>query len=158
MLPAAKKRRTRRPDNGSYWTSFSDMLSSVLLVIMLAGNVDQSRGQLPGQTGGDRLIVDIGPGSPFPGQDAADNARRPILEGMFTEQTVHFGMIGADGEHSFNPGLLAVVANPGRGSSAAGQQIDGLQDDGFPGAGLAGQNDQPGFLGRKIEMKGVDQG
>jgi len=31
-----KKRRTRRPDNGSYWTSFSDMLSSVLLVIMLA--------------------------------------------------------------------------------------------------------------------------
>lgn len=36
MLPAVKKRRTRRPDNGSYWTSFSDMLSSVLLVIMLA--------------------------------------------------------------------------------------------------------------------------
>ena len=36
MLSPAKKRRTRRSDNGSYWTSFSDMLSSVLLVIMLA--------------------------------------------------------------------------------------------------------------------------
>ncbi len=36
MTSSSKKRRTRRPDNGSYWTSFSDMLSSVLLVIMLA--------------------------------------------------------------------------------------------------------------------------
>lgn len=36
MLSPVKKRRTRRSDNGSYWTSFSDMLSSVLLVIMLA--------------------------------------------------------------------------------------------------------------------------
>ncbi len=35
-LSVKKKRRTRRQDNGSYWTSFSDMLSSVLLVIMLA--------------------------------------------------------------------------------------------------------------------------
>jgi len=128
-----------------------------LLVIMLAGDVDQPRGQLPGQTGGDRLIVDIRPGSPFPGQDTTDNARHPILEGMFTEQTVHFGMIGADGEHRFNPGLLAVVAHPGGCTSISGQQIDGLQDDGFPGTGLTGQNDQPGFLGRKIEMKGVDQ-
>lgn len=36
MPSPTKKRRTRYADNGSYWTSFSDMLSSVLLVIMLA--------------------------------------------------------------------------------------------------------------------------
>lgn len=37
MISSRKKRgRIRQPDNKSYWTSFSDMLSSVLLVIMLA--------------------------------------------------------------------------------------------------------------------------
>ena len=33
---ARKKRRVRRQDVGSYWISFSDMLSSMLLVFMLA--------------------------------------------------------------------------------------------------------------------------
>ena len=90
-----------------------------LLMIMLAGDVDQPCSQLPGQTGGDRLIVNVRFGSPFPGQNTTDDAGRPIFERMLTEQIIHFSMIGANGKNRLNPRLLAVVAHPGGCTSSS---------------------------------------
>jgi hypothetical protein len=67
-------------------------------------------------------------------------------------------MIGTDGEDGLDHGLLTVVAHPGGGASSSCQEIDSLKNNGFTGTGFTGQDDQPGFLSRKIEMKRIDQG
>ena len=128
-----------------------------LLVVMLAGDVDQACSQFTGQPGRDRLIVDVDLRAPFPGQHPTDDAGGAILQRMLGHQGIHLGMIRPDGKDGLDVGLVAVIADPGGRTPPAGEQVDSLEDDGFAGAGLAGQNDQTGFLTGKIKMERIDQ-
>ena len=113
-------------------------------MVVLTGDIEQVRGQLPRQAAGDRLIVDRQPRSSFPSQHPPDEAGVAIGQGMLIEQSLQFRVVRADEEHSLDLGLFAVVTHQGGGSPAAGQQVDGLEDDRLAGPGLTGKDNEAG--------------
>ena len=122
-------------------------------VVMLAVNLDQHRAQLLHHLHGDRLVVDEGAGAPVGELDAAQDQLilgRNIVGG----QNGAGRMLLRHLEHGDDLALLQPLAHQSLVAAAAERQREGVQQDRFAGAGLAGQH---GKVPGEIDVEPVDQ-
>ena len=109
------------------------------LVLVLAVQIDERAGGLAERRAGDERAVDEGPAAPLRRDFAADD---------------HFAAVGLLEDRLDGRGLLAGPDELGAGASAD-EQSDRADEDGFAGAGFAGQDVE---AGREFELESIDDG
>ncbi len=121
------------------------------LLVVLAGDIDQTFSQGMGQFGRGQPIIDKDPTPALAADNPAENAVFLVVQPMLVQKGQDI-LSTADAELGLNHGLVAIIAHPrGRGPSA-GEQMHGLQNDGLPCPGLTGKGDQTGAGFGKIQI------
>ena len=114
-----------------------------MLMIMLAGNAEQILHHLAHRFGrGQTAIHKITAGA-FKGDDPFDHQLGVWLTTHFRQFFQDDPLLGTQFKKGLNRCRFCPASDPGCRGLAAAQQMNGLQDDGFPCSGLAGKNRKP---------------
>ena len=124
------------------------------LVRVLAVDVDQQPAQLLQLGHAGRRAIDVGAGAAA-GVDHAPGDHHTLFRlEILLAQPVGQRVVAGTGEFGRQFGALAAISHHRRLGPAAHQQAERIHQNGFSGAGLAGQRAE---AGRKIELQPVDQ-
>ena len=108
-------------------------------LVMLAVDLDQRRADRLQGLHADRLVVDEGAGAAVGELHAAQDHLAGIVEAVFGEDLCGRMALG-DVESGRHLALLRAMADQARIAAAAERQREGIEQDGFARAGLAGQH------------------
>ena len=109
-----------------------------ILVFMLAVDINELLAELFEHVQGDRAAIQIGPGFPGALDEAPDEQSIRFLRGEAVQD--FRGLCSLELEESFHRGLFLAGSNHFRGSSTPQEEVDGIDQDGFSGAGFPGQD------------------
>ncbi len=108
-------------------------------LVMLAVDLDQRGADRLQGLHADRLVVDEGAGAAVGKLHAAQNHLAGVVEAVFGED-LRGRMALGDVESRGHLALLRAMAHQARIAAAAERQREGIEQDGFARAGLAGQH------------------
>ena len=122
-------------------------------VVMLAVNFDQRATDAAQHLGGHRLVVEKGTGAAV---SELDPAKDQILAGrnVVRLENCPRRMIHRHVERGRHLALLGTLAHEARIATRAERKCEGIEQDRFSGAGLAGQHRK---AGDKIDIEAIDQ-
>jgi hypothetical protein len=122
-------------------------------LVVLAMDLDQRAAYVAHQRNAGRLVVDEDAGAPVRGLDAAQDDVAVVVQRVFRQKQAR-GMIARHVEHSRNLALRSTMPHKRGVAARAERQRKGIEENGFAGAGLAGQH---GKAGREIDVQPFDQ-
>ena len=108
-------------------------------LVMLAMDLDQRRADRFQGLHADRLVVDEGAGAAVGELHAAENHLAGVVEAVLGQDLCGRMALG-DVESGRHLALLRAMADQARIAAAAERQREGIEQDGFARAGLAGQH------------------
>ncbi len=124
------------------------------LVLVLAVQIHQHLAQLSQAGGRCRLAVDEGLRGAIGGDHPADDALAGAVQFVFLQPGLGLGrIVGAEGDADF--GLIGPVADHAGVGPIAQRQPQGIEQDRFAGAGLAGEHGQSTLQG---QFQALDDG
>ena len=107
--------------------------------VVLAMDLDQRRADRFQRLHADRLVVDEGAGAAVGELDAAENHLTGVIEAVLGQDPCRRMALG-NIERGRHLALLRAMADQARIAAAAERQREGIEQDGFARAGLAGQH------------------
>ena len=117
------------------------------LLLELAFDLHQEFAAAAQQRHADRLVVDEGAAAAVGGDLPAQDQRRGVVDALLAQQRED-RMIRCQAELGGDAGLGRAGPHQSAFSPPAERQAERIQEDGFAGAGFAGQRRQPGAEGR----------
>ena len=121
--------------------------------VVLSVDLDKRAADVAHQRDAGRLIVDEDAGAAVGGLHAAQDDVAVVVQRVFGEDGAR-GMVLRHVEDSRHLALGRAVADQGGIAARAERQRQGIKQDGFAGAGLAGEDRE---AGRKIDVQPLDQ-
>ena len=122
-------------------------------LVVLAVNFHQSRAERAQHLHADRLVVDEGAGAAV-GELHAPHDQLVLAGKIVVGQHAARRMVFGDVEGGDHLALLGALAHQRRVAARAERQREGVEQDRFAGAGLAGQR---GKAGAEIDIQPIDQ-
>jgi hypothetical protein len=122
-------------------------------IVVLAVDLDQCLAHLAQQLHADGDVVDEGAGAAVGGLEAAQDQQPVSLQAIVGEEAQH-GMIGSQLETRGDLALARAAPHQRSITTAADGKGEGIEQDRFSGAGLAGEHAKSGT---EFEIEPVDQ-